>query len=78
LGFLLYGLVWVWYLADPRRRERFDRPDWYLHKSHPSFRDALRALRGALWQERIYGLPKTPSLPPKIVSLLIAALAEAA
>jgi len=78
LGFLLYGLVWAWYLADARRRQRFDVPDWYLHKSHPSFRDALRALRGALWQERIYGLSKTPSLPRKIVSLLIAALAEAA
>ncbi len=78
LGFLLYGLVWAWYLEHAYGRHPLQRPVWYTHKAHPSFQDALSALRLALWQKRISPSSGRHSFPTKIVRLLLRALVASA
>jgi len=78
LSFLLYGLVWVWYLLYGYKHTEMPRREWYRHKQHPSFQDALYALRQVLWQERIFSKSEQPSAPAKIFHLLVDALAACA
>ena len=78
LSFLLYGLVWVWYLLYGYNHTDLPRRDWYQQKEHPSFQDALYALRRVLWHERIFSKSEQPSAPAKIFRLLVDALAACA
>jgi hypothetical protein len=78
LSFLLYGLVWVWYLLSGYKHTALRSRSWYGHKEHPSFQDALYALRQVLWQERIFSKSEQPPAPAKILRLLVDALAACA
>jgi hypothetical protein len=78
LSFLLYGVVWVWYLQYGYKHTTLPCREWYPQKEHPSFQDALYALRQALWHERIFGRYGQPSAPAKIYRLLVDALAACA
>jgi hypothetical protein len=78
LSFLLYGLVWFWYLVYGYKHTVLPRREWYGHKEHPSFQDALYALRQVLWHERIFSKSEQPSAPAKIFRLLVDALAACA
>lgn len=78
LSFWIYSLVWLWYLQVWGDKPSWTSMPWYPNKRTPSFKDALAVLRTALWQHRI--LAKSGQRPhmPKIVELLIRALARAA
>jgi hypothetical protein len=78
VGFLLYGMVWTWYLLYGHTHGTLYKPEWYAQKKHPSFQDALYALRGSLWRERIFSkFEKTP-VPARISRFLSHALAACA
>ena len=78
LSLFLYGLVWVWFLRHGWRTTTVQRPAWYRHKPHPSFQDALSALRRVLWAKRIFRSSGSTVVPRKIVTVLIRALAASA
>jgi hypothetical protein len=78
LSFLLYGLVWACYLRAGGPQAPLERPAWYPHKAHPSFQDALRMLRRALWTERISAASRPTPIPQEILSLLTHALSASA
>jgi hypothetical protein len=50
LAYLVYGVVWLWYLRHGHGSTPLVRSSWYPHKSTPSFKDALAALRRVLWR----------------------------
>jgi hypothetical protein len=78
LSLLLYGLIWVWFLRHGWQRTTVERSAWYPHKQHPSFQDALAALRRALWAARIFRSSQSTCVPRKIITVLIHALAVSA
>jgi len=78
LSFLLYSLVWGWYLLSARRLSLSACATHYAGKKHPSFQDALYALRRDLWRARIFRRSEAPFVPAEKVRLLIAALAACA
>jgi hypothetical protein len=78
LSLLLYGLIWVWFLRHGWQRTTVERSAWYPHKQHPSFQDALAALRRALWAKRIFASSGSTCVPRKIIAVLIHALAVSA
>jgi hypothetical protein len=53
LSLWLGSVVWLWYLQQPERIHRVAGLPWYPDKRHPSFQDALAALRRHLWSQRI-------------------------
>lgn len=78
VSFLLYGLVWTWYLLYGQACSKLYQPEWYAHKEHPSFQDALYALRQALWSERIFRRFENAPVPARISRFLAHALAACA
>ena len=77
-AYFLYGLVWLWYLKHGYRSTPIPSTDWYRHKRAPSFKDALAALRKALWSDRFSQTVHTVPHFDKFQAILIHALAYAA
>lgn len=72
-AFLVYSMVWTWYLlhghdATPPR----ERP-WYQHKPHPSFIDALAALRSTIWRHRLSSTFEESPRTRQILDLIVQA-----
>lgn len=78
IGLWLYSAVWLWYLQGYRKKKVLQLLARYRGKSHPSFQDALAALRRVLWRGRINGMFGKHSVPTRIREFLIDALAPAA
>ena len=78
IGLWLYSAVWLWYLQWGRKKNPLRLVAWYPGKSHPSFQDALAALRRVLWRGRINCMFGKHSVPSRIREFLIDALAPAA
>ena len=74
----LYSAVWVWYLQVFGMKRSWNPLPWYTTKRAPSFLDALAALRGVLWRQRVFSISENTSLNAKILNTLINALAHAA
>lgn len=53
LSLWLGSVVWLWFLQQPAKLHKVTGPQWYPDKVHPSFADALTALRRHLWSQRI-------------------------
>jgi hypothetical protein len=51
---------------------------WYSAKTHPSFQDALAALRRVLWRKRIIIMFGNHTVPARIIEFFIEAVAAAA
>lgn len=78
LGYLLYGVVWRWCLAQGYASDKLLAAPWYRKKLHPSFQDALAALRRELWRGRFsLTVPQRVELS-KFQETFIHALARAA
>lgn len=78
LSLWLGSVVWLWYLQQPGRIHRVTGPAWYPGKRHPSFQDALVALRRHLWSQRIKIMFGKSLGHHKNVAVLIEALSRAA
>jgi len=78
LAYFLYGLVWLWYLRHGHASTPLVSAPWYPQKTTPSFRDALAALRTALWRECFFHTMGRTARITKFHALLIDALAHAA
>ena len=78
IGLALYSLVWTWYLEAGYRKSILPRMPWYPGKTHPSFADALAALRRALWRDRIISMFGKHAVHHKIFQFFIAAVEKAA
>jgi hypothetical protein len=78
LSLWLYSVVWLWYLSQPERVRQVSGPVWYPGKSHPSFLDALAALRRHLWRQRIISMFGKPFGHNKNIAVFLAALSRAA
>ena len=78
IGLWLYSAVWLWYLQGAPKRNVLRLVAWYPGKSHPSFQDALAAMRRVLWRGRINCMFGKHSVPTRITEFLIDALAPAA
>ena len=50
IGLALYSLVWTWFLRQGHRKALLESTPWYPAKTHPSFQDALPALRRVFWR----------------------------
>jgi len=78
LAYFLYGMVWLWYLKHGHASTPLTRTPWYQHKAAPSFKDALAALRKALWRERFFQTVGCRAHLGKFHKLLLDALVRAA
>jgi hypothetical protein len=78
LSLWLGSVVWLWYLQQPRHAHRVTGPAWYPGKRHPSFQDALAALRRHLWSQRIKIMFGQSLGHHKNLAVLIEALSKAA
>jgi hypothetical protein len=78
LSLWLGSVVWYWYLCQPERVRQVTGPDWYPGKSHPSFQDALAALRRYLWRQRIILMFDKRLGHNRNIEVLLAALSRAA
>jgi hypothetical protein len=78
LSLWLGSLVWLWYLQQPGRAHGLTQPAWYPGKTHPSFQDALAALRRHLWSQRIKTMFGKSLGHTKNLAVLIEALSKAA
>ena len=78
LSLWLGSVVWLWYLQQPERARRVATPAWYPGKRHPSFQDALAALRRHLWSQRIKTMFGESFGHNKNFAVLIDALSKAA
>ena len=74
----LYSVVWAWYIQYGYRKSSILVTPWYCSKTHPSFQDALAALRRVLWRKRIIMMFGGHTVPARITEFLIDALALAA
>ena len=74
----LYSTTWLFYLKTKGAKPSWITMPWYTQKSTPSFKDALAALRRALWKDRIFSSSEKQSLKLKNIGPLIEALANAA
>ena len=74
----LYSVVWAWYIRHGYRKSSIPIMPWYSAKIHPSFHDALAALRRVLWRKRIIIMFGNHSVPARITEFLIDAVATAA
>jgi len=78
VAYFLYGVVWLWYIQHGHASTPLVPTPWYPHKSAPSFKDALAALRKVLWRERFFQTVGRQAHMGKFQELLIDALARAA
>lgn len=78
IGLWLYSVVWAWYIRYGYRKSTLPFMPWYTAKMHPSFHDALAALRRMLWRKRIIVMFGNHSVPARITEFLIDAIAAAA
>ncbi|HLE05616.1 MAG TPA: transposase [Anaerolineales bacterium] len=78
LSLWLGSVVWLWFLQQPRRIHRVTGPAWYPGKTHPSFQDALAALRRHLWTQRIKAMFGKSLGHTQNLAVLIEALSRAA
>lgn len=78
LSLWLHAATWHWYLSTHHDRPTWRIRPWYQRKAHPSFADALAALRRAIWHDRITAITAGTALPPKITDALLDTLTEAA
>jgi len=79
LSLWLYSVIWLWYIQhrNTHKSALTWRP-WYPAKSRPSFRDAISALRRALWTNRIKSMFGKPAVNDKTTRFLIMVLSTAA
>lgn len=77
-AYFLYGVVWLWYLKHGHASTPLVSTPWYPQKSTPSFKDAIAALRKALWHERFFQTVGCGAHMDKFQELLVNALARAA
>ena len=73
----MYAVTWAWYLDTQPSATRLPLRPWYRHKTHPSFADALAALRRSLWDKHIFEDSRCKPLPSKIVRPLLQPMVEA-
>jgi hypothetical protein len=78
IGLALYSLVWAWYLEAGYPKRVLPQIPWYPGKTHPSFADALAALRRVLWRDRIISTFGKHAVPHKIFQFFIQAVEKAA
>jgi hypothetical protein len=78
IGLWLYSVVWAWYIRYGYRKSSLQIMPWYSAKTHPSFQDALAALRRVLWRKRIIIMFGNHTVPARITEFLIDAVASAA
>jgi hypothetical protein len=78
LSLWLGSVVWHWYLSQPERVRQVSGPVWYPGKSHPSFQDALAALRRYLWRQRIISMFDKRLGHNRNIEVLLVALSRAA
>jgi hypothetical protein len=78
LSLWLCSVVWYWYLSQPERVRQVTGPVWYPGKRHPSFQDALAALRRRLWRQRIISMFDKRLGHNRNTEVLLAALSRAA
>jgi len=77
-AYFLYALIWLWYIQHGHALTPLPSAPWHPAKRTPSFKDALAALRTALWRERFFQtVPHNPQMD-QFHELLISALARAA
>ena len=74
----LYSVVWAWYIRYGYRKSSLPIMPRYSAKTHPSFQDALAALRKVLWRKRIIIMFGNHTVPARITEFLINAVASAA
>jgi len=74
----LYSVVWAWYIRYGYRKSNLQIMPWYSAKTHPSFQDALAALRRVLWRKRIIIMFGNHTVPARIIEFFIDAVASAA
>jgi hypothetical protein len=74
----LYSVVWAWYIRYGYRKNSIPIMPWYAAKTHPSFQDALSALRRTLWRKRIIIMFGNHTVPARIIEFFIDAVATAA
>jgi hypothetical protein len=77
-AYFLYGLVWLWYIRHGYGSVGVPATPWYPSKCRPSFRDALAALRTALWRNRFSATVPHGAHLEKFTAPLVEALARAA
>lgn len=73
----MYALTWAWYLENQAPGIRLPLIPWYRQKAHPSFADALAALRRCLWHKHIFADFRSKGLPSKIIQPLLRPMVEA-
>ena len=78
IGLWLYSVVWAWYIRYGYRKISIPFVPWYSTKTHPSFQDALAALRRVLWLKRIIVMFGNHTVPARIIEFFIQAVAAAA
>jgi hypothetical protein len=78
LSLWLSSVVWLWYLSQKGRCGKIRVLPWYPKKVHPSFQDALAALRRHLWGQRIISMFGKSLGHNKNLAVLIEALSRAA
>jgi hypothetical protein len=78
IGLWLYSVVWAWYIRYGYRKSSLQIMPWYSAKTHPSFQDALAALRRVLWRKRIIIMFGNHTVPARIIEFFIDAVATAA
>lgn len=78
LSLWLYSMIWLWYISQYGSKPHWRSSPWYRAKQHPSFADAVAALRQVLWREMIFGRCNHGLLPDKIIDTLLDALSHAA
>jgi hypothetical protein len=77
-AYFLYGVVWLWHIRHGHAATPLLVTPWYPHKTTPSFKDALAALRKALWRERFFHTVGRRAQLSQFQTVLIDALARAA
>jgi hypothetical protein len=73
----MYAMTWAWYLRTHPTAPKLSLRPWYRHKVHPSFADALAALRRGLWHNYIFAGFKSAPLPSKIIQPMLRPMIEA-
>lgn len=76
-AYFLYGVVWLWHIRHGHAAAPPASTPWY-HKTTPSFKDALAALRTALWRQRFFHTARGKAQMRQFQAVLIDALARAA
>ena len=78
IGLWLYSAVWAWFLRHRHKTHALPFRPWYSKKTHPSFADALAALRRVLWRQQIISRFGKASVHYNISKFLLDALERAA